>query len=880
MPDIGRRLVCRQVRALTFASLCRAHGLDRVDLLVIDTEGHDGEIVRSLDLTERRPLLLVFEHFHLDPDDRAAARAHLEAHGYRLLEEGFDTVGLHADADPRLQRVFGRLRPAVGGVSVHDEDPGEPEPHPDLVRLTPEDRRYLTSLYDDSVPLPDAAAQLTPDNPRLVELRERYAALDLPVLDASRWRPEAVADFLDLRWFRGETLITWHYRELPRISALKFFVLARYVRDRDTLGLLDRLARTGAFGCWTSAIPGHRTYSRDLLESANELLFLERAPRRLEAARRCACSTSARATGAFAHRFARPIPTSATYCCVDAVPESTFLSDYYLGSAARAARPRRAARPLDAELARRRFDLAVTSTRSRSAPSRPSRGGSTSSPGCESRGCSRARRADRAADARGRRAAAATSPAARTRGLSACASRAGHRRPAVRELMRLDDHFHLYERDDAASGDAARRLRGRGRLRRAQRRDAALGRHTRGAAPVHVHYLHGRRSRRARCAGSPHGPPRGADADRYAIAPERVARLPRGRGVHGGHVVPDLAARAGARPSACCTSTSTRSPSRLAPLWATDSRPPPRRGDQRAHAPPRAPARVAGPRARAYFNSGVLLMNLDRCARTAHRRAARLRRRARRRARVARPGRAQPRPRGRRLALHPRWNAMNSLRFPWAADVFGASVVAEARGAPGIRHFEARRQQAVASGVRGRRPRALRRAPAPDAVRPAPHRAPPRSAARVAVTRLRRGAGSWPLVALWGALLLWSLVPLALLALQVLRFGGVLRARTACSRAPTSSSTSCSCGSRARTAHSNEYRLGDSNGVYLHPMHLLSGLLWRLGVGLQLAPADWTGRGPRSPPASGLFCGRFLSGRAGSSPWSSRSSTCRRSCRC
>jgi lipopolysaccharide biosynthesis glycosyltransferase len=43
----------------------------------------------------------------------------------------------------------------------------------------------------------------------------------------------------------------------------------------------------------------------------------------------------------------------------------------------------------------------------------------------------------------------------------------------------------------------------------------------------------------------------------------------------------------------------------------------------------------------------------------------------------------------RRLALHPRWNVMNSvIEFPWAAEVFGARAVAEARERPGIRHFE------------------------------------------------------------------------------------------------------------------------------------------------------------------------------------------------
>lgn len=44
---------------------------------------------------------------------------------------------------------------------------------------------------------------------------------------------------------------------------------------------------------------------------------------------------------------------------------------------------------------------------------------------------------------------------------------------------------------------------------------------------------------------------------------------------------------------------------------------------------------------------------------------------------------------GRRLALHPRWNVMNStLLYPWAAEVFGARALNEARSNPAIRHFE------------------------------------------------------------------------------------------------------------------------------------------------------------------------------------------------
>jgi lipopolysaccharide biosynthesis glycosyltransferase len=43
----------------------------------------------------------------------------------------------------------------------------------------------------------------------------------------------------------------------------------------------------------------------------------------------------------------------------------------------------------------------------------------------------------------------------------------------------------------------------------------------------------------------------------------------------------------------------------------------------------------------------------------------------------------------RRLALHPRWNCMNSFFvYPWSADVFGIDELEAAKRHPAIRHFE------------------------------------------------------------------------------------------------------------------------------------------------------------------------------------------------
>jgi putative sugar O-methyltransferase len=230
--------------------------------------------------------------------------------------------------------------------------------HPELV-ITAEDEAYLTAPFDPTVPLPDSAQTLRGTAPRLTELRRRYAELDLPPLAASRWRPDAVDAFLDHRYFRGDSLITWHYRELPRATRLKYFLYAQYVRERDELGLLDRLVEDGAFGCWTFDYPGHPRYSRDLIESVNELSFLQRELGIAQRERLSVLDIGA-GYGRLAHRMTSALPNLSDYCCVDAVPESTVLCEYYL--AHRGCTPPARVLALDelsANLTRGSFDLAV-----------------------------------------------------------------------------------------------------------------------------------------------------------------------------------------------------------------------------------------------------------------------------------------------------------------------------------------------------------------------------------------------------------------------------------------------------------------------------------------------------------------------------------------
>ena len=130
----------------------------------------------------------------------------------------------------------------------------------------------------------------------------------------------------------------------------------------------------------------------------------------------------------------------------------------------------------------------------------------------------------------------------------------------------------------------------------------------------------------------------------------------------------------------------------LGPLWATDLGGAYLGAVTNVFFKPEHAGRVArlGLAPERYFNSGVLLMDLGRLR--ADGCTARLLEE------VRGGGRELEWPDqdalnlvlgSRRADLHPRWNCMNSvMRFPWAEDVFGPKLTAEARARPGIRHFE------------------------------------------------------------------------------------------------------------------------------------------------------------------------------------------------
>lgn len=94
-PD--QAVVGEVVSTVTLNDALDHHGFDRCDLLVIDTEGHDFEIIRTIDFSSIRPLVLIYEHIHLRGADRLACWQLLQMNGYRCAALWSDTLALLSD---------------------------------------------------------------------------------------------------------------------------------------------------------------------------------------------------------------------------------------------------------------------------------------------------------------------------------------------------------------------------------------------------------------------------------------------------------------------------------------------------------------------------------------------------------------------------------------------------------------------------------------------------------------------------------------------------------------------------------------------------------------------------------------------------------------
>lgn len=91
--DVDLLVTEQAVQVTTLSDAASANGMSNPDILLVDTEGFDAEIMAMALEASWRPLLLQYEHKHLDNGDRRALAGRLRALGYRLWADHSDVWG-------------------------------------------------------------------------------------------------------------------------------------------------------------------------------------------------------------------------------------------------------------------------------------------------------------------------------------------------------------------------------------------------------------------------------------------------------------------------------------------------------------------------------------------------------------------------------------------------------------------------------------------------------------------------------------------------------------------------------------------------------------------------------------------------------------------
>jgi FkbM family methyltransferase len=98
VPDLEKRIQKINVRCLTYDQLLGELGVNKVDLLHVDTEGYDYIIIRQIKLDSSGPEFLIFEHKHMLVSERRELLQTFRRRGYRCLVGTNDIVCIRPDA--------------------------------------------------------------------------------------------------------------------------------------------------------------------------------------------------------------------------------------------------------------------------------------------------------------------------------------------------------------------------------------------------------------------------------------------------------------------------------------------------------------------------------------------------------------------------------------------------------------------------------------------------------------------------------------------------------------------------------------------------------------------------------------------------------------
>lgn len=116
-------LVQETVDCVPLSLLFERHSIDRIDVVQIDTEGHDYHVLKQIDLNIYKPYIIQFESYNLPHDELNASLEYLAKFGYRCDNDGMNIVATtlpeHGLGDVPLRAANKQEQSATKPPRVH-----------------------------------------------------------------------------------------------------------------------------------------------------------------------------------------------------------------------------------------------------------------------------------------------------------------------------------------------------------------------------------------------------------------------------------------------------------------------------------------------------------------------------------------------------------------------------------------------------------------------------------------------------------------------------------------------------------------------------------------------------------------------------------------
>lgn len=166
---------------------------------------------------------------------------------------------------------------------------------------------------------------LAPSNPFLLELQSAYSQLNIGACHHIHWTAEFVRKEIDLHRFRADSGFMWLHRDAN--VPLAYIATYLYLKASGHSDLLRSCPDDGLFGAYTVRFEDE-ILSRDRLDSVVQIGYL-RSRLGISPKTCLRVLDIGSGYGRLAHRLGQSFPTCQVLCA-DAVPEASFLCDFYL----------------------------------------------------------------------------------------------------------------------------------------------------------------------------------------------------------------------------------------------------------------------------------------------------------------------------------------------------------------------------------------------------------------------------------------------------------------------------------------------------------------------------------------------------------------------